>query len=115
MAEPYDTDWSSVPDTDKNAVAIRLGKAPKGREIVRIQNGRIRCATVSGYFVVADVLKPDTWRGKKRRLQVECLWYGKKPPTTWMHITINDAVVTRTANFDGKVVRDIGRSERKAR
>jgi len=65
MAEPYDTDWSSVPDTDKNAVAIRLGKAPKGRDIVRIQNGRIRCATVSGYFVVADVLKPDTWRGKK--------------------------------------------------
>ena len=42
---------------------------------------------VSGVFKVAEGADIRTFTGK-RRIEVEGLWFGCKPPTTWMNITV---------------------------
>ena len=81
------TVWD-VPNTDPKAKPSAYQKAPSGRRIVHVLRGTYRSAPVSGYFVIADVTKPYSTYAKKSRVEVECLWYGRKAPNNWPRITI---------------------------
>jgi hypothetical protein len=41
------------------------------------------------------------------RLMVECLWFGRKPKTTWMHLAVLSTPKFEN-NYSGEVVSDIG-------
>lgn len=109
MHKNISTDWSEIRFTDKNAAVIDTTPAPKSRRIVFIENGKIRSATVSGHFVVADVPDPVSSYSQKTRIEVECLWYGRKPPSSWMHMTISQGSCIDVPNYSGAVVTNIGR------
>lgn len=102
------TNWAGVRTLDERAVAIGWKTAITGRRCIQVTNARIRGAVVSGYFQVADVLKPESTFGDRQRIEVECYWYGKKPKTTWMNLTINGGCKD-VKNYTGDVIADIGR------
>lgn len=109
MAAKDRTDWTDVPDTDKHAVPIDWKAARNGGRCILVTNGRIRRAMVSGYFQVAEVLKPASTYAGRQRIQVECYWYGKKPKTTWMNLTVEDGGCKDVKHYTGAVICDIGR------
>lgn len=47
----------------------------------------------------------------QRRILVECLLFGCKPKTTWMHLSILSTPKIET-NYSGEVVADIGLKRR---
>jgi hypothetical protein len=85
---PENTDWTGIPKTDPEAKPVEW-RLEQSNRVIHIADGFIRGATVSGHFRLAEVSEPirETPSGKLRA-QVECLWYGRKPPNTWMHITL---------------------------
>lgn len=101
-------DWTGIPYTDPKAEAIDHRVVPAGRRVIKVTNGSIRGATVSGYFLVVQGDNPTTTYNEKERIEVECLWYGKKPKTTWMHLTVNNGF-EYVKGYDGKVISNIGR------
>ena len=82
----YNTDWTGVPMLSKTATPKEHRQVTNAR-VVYLKKATIRLATVSGYFKLAEgaVVKP--YAGKQR-IEVECLWFGRKPPSTWMNITL---------------------------
>ena len=108
MVEKNLTDWSHTPNTDKKAVPIAWRKHDVGARVVFVTKGKIRQATVSGFFQVANVNNPESTYAGKQRIQVVCYWYGKKPSTCWMNLTI-DGVCTDVRDYSGDVISNIGR------
>ena len=102
------TDWSRTPHTDKKAVPIAWKKHDIDSRVISVAKGRIRGATVSGFFQVADVLNPNSTYAGKQRIQVICYWHGKKPSTCWMNLTV-DFGYTDVPNHIGEVIVNIGR------
>jgi hypothetical protein len=78
----------------------------KGVFAVEIINGTIRDPKVSSVFKIAEVEKPFSVRSGRLRVCVECLWKGRKPRTTWMHITLG-RVWKIHHSYDGKICVDI--------
>ena len=78
----------------------------KGVFAIEIIGGRIRTAKVSNVFKIAKTDKPFSVRKGRLRVCVECLWKGRKPRTTWMHITLG-RVWKIHHNYDGKICVDI--------
>ena len=103
------TDWTGIRNTDPKAIPITFALPANGRRIVHVTNARIRQAVVSGYFQVADVVEPHSEHACKRRIQVECFWYGKKPKVCWMNLTV-DGGVTDAKDYRGEVISNIGRN-----
>jgi hypothetical protein len=100
------TDWTDVPDLDEHAVVIGH-KHVRDANVVHLLNASIRSSVVSGIFLVDGDPEIFMWRGKPRIL-VQCLWYGRKPPTTWMHITCGTEPRFES-NYNGPVIWNIGR------
>jgi hypothetical protein len=82
----YSTNWDQTPTTCKTAKVVRH-KPVRNARVVYLAKAFIRGSTVSGHFKLAEGATVKTYAGK-RRIEVECLWFGCKPPTTWMNITI---------------------------
>lgn len=101
------TDWAGIRNTDPKAVPIDHKAPAKGRRIIHVSNAQIRDAVVTGYFQVADVAEPHSEYAGKQRIQVECLWYGKKPKTCWMNLTV-DGGYKDVANYAGEVISNMG-------
>ena len=101
-------DWSDIPDTDKKAEPVAWHDVAEGQLVVKVTNAEIRKAIVSGYFLVVQGDNPTSTYNEKQRIEVECLWYGKKPKTTWMHLTVNNGF-EYVQGYDGKVISNIGR------
>lgn len=102
---PWNTDWTGIRNTDPNAKAFK-GRAVTGAHAIWVERARIRNATVTdAYFLIAA---PDSvgaiYRGKPRAI-VECLWYGRKPPKTWMHLTLL-GTYKEYSDYSGLVVSD---------
>lgn len=89
MPNEYNTDWSDVPDTHPNAIP-ESHRQVNNVLAVLIHEGFLRGSTFKDcYFEVADSLEPfDTYAGKTR-VEVKVLWFGRKPKTTWAHVTLN--------------------------
>ena len=87
--EQYRTDWDGIPHTDPNAEPVRWKTAPPHRQVVYVKQATIRNATISNtYFLLAEDYSIQQRSNGTERLEVECLWYDRKPKTTWMHITV---------------------------
>lgn len=106
MAGEYNTDWNSVPNTHPNAKPESYRQV-KNVLAVLIHEGFLRGSTFNDcYFEVADCPQPfDTFDGKTR-VEVQVLWFGRKPATTWAHITLNDKYEL-LRNYSGEVVNNI--------
>ena len=101
-------DWSYVPDTDKKAEPVAWHDVAVGQLVIKVTNAEIRKAVVSGCFLVVQKDNPRSYKDGNWRIEVECLWYGKKPKTTWMHLTVNNGF-EYVQGYDGKVISNIGR------
>ena len=107
MTSEYNTDWSGVPDTHPNA------KPTAHRHVehvlaVLVHEGFFRGSIIEDcYFEVADSQEPfDTFAGKTR-VEVQVLWFGRKPKTTWAHITLSGKYEL-LRDYRGTVVKNIG-------
>jgi len=87
MATNKNEHWKGAPNTNSKAVISKLRKI-KGKLAIEVTKAQIRNAQVSGVFELANSEMP--FRIKKGELTVEvvCLWHGKKPKTTWTHLTL---------------------------
>ena len=100
----YSTDWTGVPKTSKTAK--EQGHTPvRNARVVYLKKATIRGAVVSGYFKLAEGAVIKTYGGKQR-IEVECLWFGRKPPSSWMNITLLSKPEF-IDNYTGEVVWDI--------
>jgi hypothetical protein len=77
-------------------------------DVIYADEVAIRNAVVKdAYFEIANtVTVGDNFHGKPS-VEVRCLWYGRKPSTTWMHLTLRGGWKVIT-DYSGKVVRNIG-------
>lgn len=105
MAVKKSTHWEGAPNTSERASISEIRKV-KGRLAIEVTKAYIRKAKVSGMFEVADTEMP--FRIKKGELTVEviCLWHGKKPKSTWTHLTLGKKYEL-VANYSGEVVANI--------
>ena len=106
MATKKKPHWEGAPDTNTKAEINELRKV-KGKLAIEVTKAHIRTATVTGIFELANVEMP--FRIKKGELTIEviCLWHGKKPKTTWMHLTLGKKYEL-IPNHAGEVVANIG-------
>lgn len=104
MVTKISTDWEGVPSLSTRA-SVKEKKEVKNARVVYLSKASIRNAVVSGYFKVAEGAEVKTFGGK-RRIEVECLWFGCKPPSTWMHLTISCTPKFETS-FSGAVAWNI--------
>ena len=101
----YNTDWSEIPDTCTTATVQKTQRV-NGARVVHLAKAGIRRSEVSGTFKLAEGAEVKTLWGQ-RRIMVECLWFGRKPKTTWMHLAVLST--PRFENdYSGEVVSDIG-------
>lgn len=105
MNSEYNTDWSEVPNTHPNTKTETFRQVNNGLAIL-VHEGYLRGTSFRDcYFEVADSQEPfDTFAGKTR-VEVH-LWFGKKPATTWAHITLTD-IYELIRKYSGKVVANI--------
>jgi hypothetical protein len=97
--------WDEIPHTHSTAVPTSMRYVLDSPSI-RLVDGRIRGATVSGIFELANVAQYfDDFNGN-RRVQVKVGWFGAKPRTTWTHIILGDEWEL-LPNFTGEVVHNI--------
>jgi hypothetical protein len=66
---------------------VRELKQVSNASVVRLSKAFIRGSEVSGTFLLADGAEVRSYAGRQR-IAVQCLWFGKKPKTTWMNITL---------------------------
>ena len=97
------TDWTGIPHTCYTAEPRY--KTVSNAKVVTLSKAFIRGSEVSGTFVLADGAVVRTYAGRQR-IEVQCLWFGRKPPSTWMNVTLRSKPVFNN-NFDGKVVYDL--------
>lgn len=105
--EAYITDWKGVPSEDGLAEPTAR-RSVSNATVIHVSRASIRASVVEDvYFELAPVKKPYGSYAGKPRAEVKCLWYGRKPLTTWMHITLLGPH-TEHRDFTGEVVWDIG-------
>ena len=100
----WNTDWTGIPPTDRKATPrwARVANA----HVVFVPSGSLRKARfVNAHFVVAGLTLRRTKKQGKPRVEVQCLWHGRKPTKTWMHIAY-EAEPVEKANYSGEVVSD---------
>ena len=103
-AKRWNTDWSGVPVTDRKATPRHTKVA--NAHVVYVASGSIRMATFKdAHFVVAGPVLRWTKKQGKSRVEVQCLWHGRKPPKTWMHVAY-DVVPVEKRDYSGEVVSD---------
>ena len=104
MATTYNTDWTGVPMLSKKA-SPKTPLNVRDARVVYLKKATIRKAVVSGYFKLAEGAEVKPYAGKQR-IEVECLWFGRKPPSTWMNITLLSKPEFND-HYTGEVVWDI--------
>ena len=107
MATKPRTDWDDIPNTHRNAQILEDDYPVRNARVIHLSRASIRCTEVSGTFLLAPDAGMQTYAGKQR-IEVQCLWFGRKPPTSWMHITVLSSPQYED-NYTGKVVWNIGR------
>ena len=105
-----DRDWTGIRPTDPHAVPIEHCKVRKGTPVIQVHHARIRQAEVSGYFELANGEASFNTFAGKRRAEVKCYWYGKRPASgkCWMNLTLADNPTVHT-EYEGEVIVNIGR------
>ena len=102
------TDWTGAPRIHSSAKPTKY-KTVSNAKVVTLSKAFIRGSEVSGTFLLADgaVLKPYAGR---QRIEVQCLWFGRKPANTWMNITLRSKPVFND-RFTGEVVENVSNGQ----
>ena len=103
-AKPWNTDWTGIRRTDPKAkpTYTKVNNA----HVVYIASGSIRMAPFeNAHFLIAGPVLRWTQKQGKRRVEVQCLWHGRKPPKTWMHVAY-DVEPVEKKDYSGEVVSD---------
>ena len=101
------TDWNNIPKTDELARPI-LFRPVTNVLVIEVTEAFIRGAHLKNCVFELDEKNPyRTYSGKQKAL-VKCFWFGKKPKTTWMNLTLIGPY-KELSGFTGKVVENIGR------
>lgn len=109
MLKKYNTDWTGIRRTDPKATVIEWEAATPGARHIYVPKATIRLAVIEGgVFRLDDVAEPISILRDKECAVVQCLWYGRKPLMTWMHLTLLSGYEERK-NYRGDVVTNIGR------
>ena len=106
MAISKNAHWQGARNTNDKA-EINETRKVKGKLAVKVAKAYIREAKVSGVFEVANTEMPFRIKKSKLTVEVICLWYGKKPKTTWTHLTLGKKYEL-IASHTGEVVANIG-------
>ena len=98
-----------APHTDPHAKPNKFDIASPNRQHVRVTNACYRLSVFTGVFIVADSKDPHS-RNKEghETLEVECTWYGWRPKTRWIRITLPNAP-EYLENYSGDVTVNLGR------
>lgn len=99
------SDWTGIPMTSKTATP-KKAMPVKDARVVYLKKASIRGSEVGGTFLLAEGAEVQTYAGR-RRIEVQCLWFNRKPKTTWMHLTLLSEPMFKN-NFTGEVVSNIG-------
>jgi hypothetical protein len=101
---------NGAPHTDAEAKPIKWELAPNNRKVIEVKGALYRNAALSGKFLVAQSVNAyGTNKDGHKTIEVECYWYGWKPKTRWMRLTIinQESEITDYSNLD--VIKDIGK------
>ena len=103
----HNSDWTGIRSTSKLAKPVSY-RSVENRLVVKVEQSFFRGSHFKNcFFEVSDKKEPiDTYAGKQR-IQVKVLWFGRKPKTTWAHITLvgNYELIY---GYTGDVVNDFG-------
>ena len=102
----YNTEWNCIPRQCKTATILRH-RFIENAAVINVEEAFIRGSKVSGFFKLADGASIKNFAGK-RRIEVECLWFGRKPRFTWMNLTLHTEPKF-LYGYSGKVALDIRR------
>lgn len=102
----YNTNWREIPKQSRSASVSRR-RLVENASVIRVDKAFIRGSTVSGFFKLAQGAEVKTYAGK-RRIEVECLWFGRKPRYTWMNLTLLSEPMF-LCGYTGEVALDIRR------
>jgi hypothetical protein len=101
------SNWDSASHTNSKAEIIAHTKF-NGKLAIEVKNAYIRKAKISGIFQIAEVDNPFTVKNGVLRVEVECMWEGKKPKSSWMHLIIKNKYKI-LLNHKGSVVSNVGK------
>jgi hypothetical protein len=112
MCEQYSTMWAGIRTTDDLAEPICWRKLSGPFRRIFVTRATIRNAMIENeYFALASSRNTRPTYGPGDRVEVQCLWYGRKPPNTCMHLTLQgEARLVSPEEGAAKVVWNIGRS-----
>ena len=105
MTTQINTDWENIPHTSPNA-NVKSYRRAVDTLAIRIKSASIRNAEVSGIFELADVPQPFSVLNGVLRVEVKCLWYERKPPSSWTHLQLLDNWEL-IRNYSGEVADNI--------
>ena len=105
-------DWSNIPNTHNSAAPVEW-RDVVDVPAVRITNGHLRGSNFDGIFELANGPLPlDLFHGKIR-IEVKVGWFGRRPKSTWAHITPTEDWEL-IQNYSGPVVHNISEKKRKS-
>jgi hypothetical protein len=87
MTIEINTNWDNIPHTNPKVTVVRHRKILDTLAI-RVESAGLRMANLNGVFEVADNPQPFSMVYGKLKVEVKCICYDRKPPTTWAHLTL---------------------------
>ncbi len=103
-AKTWNTDWTGIKVVDRKA-RPRFASVSDAH-VVYVERGSIRGAEFAyAHFVVAGAALKHSRHGAKTRVEVQCLWHGRKPKVTWMNVTCGTPPVEKVG-YTGEVITD---------
>ena len=101
---------NGAPHTDAEAKPIKWELAPSNRKVIEVKDALYRNAALSGKFLVAQSANAyGTNKDGHKTIEVECHWYGWRPKTRWMRLTIINQEIEITDYANLEVIKDIGK------
>jgi hypothetical protein len=87
MTINHSTNWDGIRHTDKKAVPMSHDNV-RNAYVVWVEEATIRGAVIKNqHLEVAERSTIGALFQGKPSVEVFCTWYGRKPLTSWMHIT----------------------------
>ena len=109
MTIEEDIPTNGAPNTDPKAKPNKWEIASSGRRVIEVQNATYRTAVFSGFFLVANSADPyGPLNDGHDTIEVECHWYGWKPKTRWIRITLTSKEIDIVNYSNQEVIKNIG-------
>lgn len=101
------SNWDGKYNTYTGAT-VSAHRKVKNVTAIEIVNGFYRGSEINGIFEVANTEDPVKEKNGELKVEVMCGWFGMKPRTTWIHITLSGKWEL-VANYSGSVVLNLSK------